>query len=71
MAIIEGLKAKRDFLQNQLNKLKFQEEYTHSLKNRVRESAQFSVEFETLFVSKSLNVYILPIRKKRNLNLCL
>nr|CDS18982.1 hypothetical protein EgrG_000426000 [Echinococcus granulosus] len=51
-ATLDGLKSKRDFLENRLETLKSREEYLESLKQQVRKAAHFSTDFERRFMEK-------------------
>uniref|UniRef100_A0A0R3W6L8 Vps54_N domain-containing protein n=1 Tax=Taenia asiatica TaxID=60517 RepID=A0A0R3W6L8_TAEAS len=51
-AALAGVKAKQDFLENQLASLKAREDCVDSLREKVREAACFSADFERRFVEK-------------------
>ncbi|VUZ47828.1 unnamed protein product [Hymenolepis diminuta] len=62
-AQILGLVAKQKYLKSSLKSFQFREEHLNTLKRRMRESAKFSAEFNTLYTEKknklkSLNSYL-------------
>ncbi|VDO09503.1 unnamed protein product, partial [Rodentolepis nana] len=67
-AKVLGLVAKRSYLENCLKSLQSQVEHLNTLKRHMRESAEFSADFERLYTEKknrlkSLNSYLEGLRK--------